>query len=106
MVWNSSYDVHIINEIKSGAMKTKEITICQSCGMPMREEPQFGTNLDGTLNLEYCHYCFQEGEFTDAGITMEEKIQKNVEFAKQMGMTEEQAFSLARTIIPKLKRWQ
>ena len=43
----------------------KQYKMCQSCGMPMSKDPQGGgTNADGTLNLKYCSYCFQEGDFT------------------------------------------
>ncbi len=37
---------------------------------------------------------------------MEEKISKNIELAKRMGMPEEQAREIANNIIPKLKRWK
>jgi hypothetical protein len=41
---------------------------CQSCGMPMKQDPQKGaTNADGTLNQKYCSYCYQEGKFTWEG---------------------------------------
>ena len=80
-------------------------TICQSCGMPMNEN-DFGTNTNGTKNKEYCHFCFKNGKLTDDGITMEEKIKKNIEIAKKMGMPEEKARLLAENTIPKLKRWK
>jgi hypothetical protein len=83
-----------------------EKQICQSCGMPMEKEEDFGTNADGSKNEEYCRYCYQGGKFTDEGITMEEKIAKNIAIAKQMGMDEEMAKNLANETIPNLKRWQ
>jgi Putative zinc ribbon domain len=79
--------------------------ICQSCGMPMSEK-DFGTNNDKTKNKGYCHFCFRDGKFTDDGITMEQKIGKNIEIAKKMGMTETAAKTLAENTIPKLKRWR
>jgi hypothetical protein len=81
-----------------------EKTICQSCGMPMNDK-DFGTNANGIKNKEYCHFCFKSGKFIDVDITMEEKIKKNIEIAKKMGMPEEKAKSLAENTIPKLKRW-
>lgn len=80
--------------------------ICQSCGMPMQREENFGTNQDGSKNLEYCQFCFQNGKFVDEGITMEQKIIKNIEIAKKMGMPEEKSKELANSTIPKLKRWK
>ncbi len=38
---------------------------CQSCGMPMEKDPgNGGTNTDGTKNMKYCSYCYQDGKFT------------------------------------------
>jgi len=79
--------------------------ICQSCGMPISEN-DLGTNKNDTKSKEYCHFCFIKGKFVDEGITMEEKIRKNIEIAKRMGMPEEKAKLLAENTIPKLKRWK
>ena len=79
---------------------------CQSCGMPMGEPSQFGTNADGSSNNDYCRYCFQKGDFTakmgkDAFIEMQVKIAM-----EKMGMKEEQARTMENGVIPTLKRWQ
>lgn len=79
---------------------------CQSCGMPMQKNEDFGTNTDGSKNEDYCHFCYKDGKFTDEGITMEEKISKNIEMAKKMGVPEERAREVANNTIPKLKRWK
>ena len=50
--------------------------ICQSCGMPLSEESVMGTNRNGRKNKFYCAFCFQNGEFVDQGITLNEKIEK------------------------------
>ena len=83
-----------------------ENQICQSCGMPMAKPEDFGTNADGSKSEEYCRYCFQSGKFTDEGITLEEKIRKNIEIAKQMGMPEAEAEKLAKDVLPNLGRWK
>ena len=80
--------------------------ICQSCGMPLQKEEDFGTNANGSKSEEYCFHCFQNGKFLDEGITLEGKISKNVEFAVQMGMSEGEARKLASEVLPKLKRWK
>ena len=80
--------------------------ICQSCGMPLQKEEDFGTNANGSKSEEYCFHCFQNGKFLDEGITLEGKISKNVEFAVQMGMSEDEAWKLASEVLPKLKRWK
>ena len=80
--------------------------ICQSCAMPLRKGEDFGTNADGGKSKEYCFHCFQGGKFLDEGITLQEKIDKNVKFGVQMGMPEDTARNMAENILPKLKRWQ
>ena len=87
-------------------MDLSEKKICQSCGMPMLKKSDFGTNKDNSLNNEYCHYCFKRGTFTDSGITLEEKIRKNIALAEKTGMSGEEASKLAHSTIPKLKRWK
>jgi hypothetical protein len=39
---------------------------CQSCGMPMEQDPEKGgTNADGSKTNSYCSYCYLEGKFKD-----------------------------------------
>jgi len=46
--------------------------VCESCGMPMKQDPQNGgTNADGSKNEIYCSYCYQNGEFTCDGTVKE-----------------------------------
>ena len=80
--------------------------IYQSCGMPLTKDEDFGTNKDKSKSEEYCFHCFQEGKFLDEGITLQEKIDKNVKFGVQMGMLESMARHMSENIMPKLKRWQ
>jgi len=45
---------------------------CQSCGMPMKKDPQGGgTNADGSKNELYCSYCYENGAFTFNGTVNE-----------------------------------
>jgi len=74
--------------------------------MPLRKEEDYGTNADGSKSNEYCFHCFQKGKFLDEGITLQEKIEKNVGFAVQMGMSEAEARKIASSVLPKLKRWK
>lgn len=79
---------------------------CQSCGMPMASERDFGTDADGSRNADYCRFCFKGGKFAAPDMTMEQMIEKVASFASKMNMTESQARSMAKSTIPKLKRWQ
>ena len=69
-------------------------------------DSDFGTDTNGSMNEEFCHFCCENGRFVDEGITMEAKILKNIEIAKKMGMPEVQAKQMAWSTIPNLKRWK
>lgn len=79
--------------------------ICQSCSMPIEQEALFGTNKDGSLNKDYCIYCYKDGEFIDK-VTMEKYIEMNIPFAEQAGMTPEEMRKHCEEIFPTLKRWK
>lgn len=87
-------------------MDQQSIPICQSCGMPMKEENDFGTNSDKSKNNEYCTYCFQNGAFTNPNISIEQMIKGVVGMMVKYGTPEDQANKQAQTLIPTLKRWQ
>ncbi len=79
--------------------------ICQSCGMPMENKGQLGTNKDGTINQDYCKYCFDKGEFVDK-VCMEKYIDMCSQFGEQAGMTNEQMKKHCQKLFPTLKRWK
>ena len=54
-----------------------ENKFCQSCGMPITSEEQFGRNADGSKNEEYCSYCYRDGAFTE-NCTMDEMIDNSL----------------------------
>lgn len=85
-----------------------QTNICQSCGMPLHADPsQGGTNTDGSKSDKYCGFCFQEGKFTDEGISLAEKIDKNVRIAvMKTGISENEARTMAESVLPNLKRWK
>lgn len=82
-------------------------TICQSCGMPMKVEKDFGKEMNGERSKDYCKFCYYYGEFTDKRITLQEKINKLVKISvEQLGLKEEIARKMAETKLPRLKRWK
>jgi hypothetical protein len=80
--------------------------MCQSCGMPLKKDEDLGTEQDGSKSKEYCFHCYQRGRFLDEGITLHEKIEKNVRFGIKMGMPEDIARRMCENILPRLKRWR
>lgn len=81
---------------------------CQSCGMPLgADEAVYGTNADGSLNEDYCIYCYEQGAFTEQ-VTMDEMIERCLPFmvAGNDGMREDEALEMMREFFPMLKRWR
>lgn len=78
---------------------------CQSCAMPMADDSLLGTNADGSLNEDYCKYCYNEGRFLHEA-TMEEFIEMCAPFGFQAGMTEQQMREFCKAVFPTLKRWR
>ena len=89
------------------AIPVKQMIVCQSCGMPMQKDEDFGTEQDGGKNGDYCIYCYKDGAFT-ADLTMDEMIDfcaGNVD-DWDVKITKEEAVAMMRENFPKLKRWQ
>lgn len=82
-----------------------EKIMCQSCSMPIMKEEQLGTNKDGSVNKDYCIYCYKDGDFIDK-VSMEEYIEMNVQYASLAGLTEEQMREHCKKVFPTLKRWK
>ncbi len=81
--------------------------VCQSCGMPMAKEGDFGTEADGSKSGDYCVYCYQGGKFTNPDMTLEEMTNLSASiWARQSGMPEEQAREQLRPMQSQLKRWR
>ena len=82
-----------------------ENKICQSCAMPITLDEQLGTNKDGSINNDYCKYCYKNGEFIDK-VTMEEYIEMCSKYGSQAGMTNEEMKVHCQNLFPTLKRWK
>ena len=72
----------------------------------MKQMSDFGSNKDGSINTDYCHQCYEDGNIIERNISLEEKIAKNVALAHKFGMSRAQASKLAHMVLPQLKRWQ
>ena len=78
--------------------------ICESCGMPIVSNEQLGINKDGSINNDYCKYCYNHGEFID-NVTMEKYIEMCSKYGYQAGMTNEEMKEHCTKLFPTLKRW-
>jgi len=73
--------------------------------MPLKNAEHRGTEANGSASLEYCKFCYHEGKFLDEGISLKDKINKNIDIATKMGLSRAEATEMANSVIPGLKRW-
>ena len=78
--------------------------ICQCCGMPIDDDSILGRDKDGTLNEEYCKWCYADGTYTYND--MDELIDVCVKNMVNENFTEEQARSYLKEMLPKLDYWK
>ncbi len=77
--------------------------VCQCCGMPLEDE-LIGRNSDGTLNEDYCKWCYADGTYTYSD--MDDLINVCVPHMAKEGFTEEQARAYMKQLLPKLDYWK
>ncbi|MBR4634987.1 MAG: helix-turn-helix domain-containing protein [Clostridia bacterium] len=77
--------------------------ICQCCGMPLEDEI-IGRNADGSLNEDYCKWCYADGTYTYSD--MDDLIDVCIPHMTGEGFTEEQAREYMRNMLPKLDYWK
>ena len=77
--------------------------ICQCCGMPLEDET-IGKNEDGSLNEDYCKWCYADGTYTYSD--MDELIEVCVRNMANEKFTEEQTRAYLRETLPKLDYWK
>jgi len=76
--------------------------------MPIDKDPGMGgTNVDQTKSDKYCSFCYQDGQFLDEGISLQEKIEKNIRIAvTKLNISESSAREMAESLLPTLERWK
>lgn len=84
---------------------------CQSCGMPLTKHEDCGTNADGSINYDYCQYCYKDGKFLQ-DCTMDEMIDHCSQFVDEVNkhmpqpMTKDEYKAMMQGFFPMLKRWR
>ena len=76
--------------------------ICQCCGMPLEDDSIIGRDSDGSLNEDYCKWCYADGTYSD----MDELIDVCVRNMVSENFTEEQVRSYMKELLPKLDYWK
>ena len=84
---------------------------CQSCGMPLTKNEDCGTNADGSINFDYCKYCYADGHFLQE-MTMDQMIEHCAQFVDEVNknmpkpMTRDEYKQMMYGFFPMLKRWK
>lgn len=78
--------------------------ICQCCGMPLEDEAILSHNSDGTLNEDYCKWCYADGTYTYSD--MDELIDVCAKHMVNETYSEEQARAYMKKLLPKLDYWK
>ena len=78
---------------------------CQSCTFPLENIDDRGTEKDGSKSDMYCKYCYQNGEFTETDMTLDQMMEIAETEMKKQDLPES---IIKNTIdmLPWLKRWQ
>jgi len=77
--------------------------VCQCCGMPL-DDSIIGRNQDGSLNEDYCQWCYADGTFTYGN--MDDLIEVCVRNLVSDTVSEEQARAYLRSTLPQLDYWK
>lgn len=79
---------------------------CQSCGMPLDQDPgKGGTNQDGSRSSIYCSYCYADGQFRDNFTSADQMVAFSRSKLKEMGFGPIRRW-LFTLHIPMLGRWK
>lgn len=78
--------------------------ICQCCGMPIEDDNIMGRDSDGSLNEDYCKWCYADGTYTYSN--MDDLIDVCVKNMVGENFSEEQAREYLKEMLPKLDYWK
>lgn len=77
--------------------------ICQCCGMPLNDDI-IGHDSDGSLNEDYCKWCYADGTYTYSD--MDDLINVCVKYMAKEGFNEIDARNHMKQKLPTLKYWR
>lgn len=73
--------------------------------MPLDNPALRGSEKDSSQSNLYCKYCYQDGAFTDTGLTIE-KMQEKIIFRMQSEKIPAKSIDAAKQRLPHLLRWK
>ena len=77
--------------------------VCQCCGMPL-DDGIIGRNRDGSLNEDYCKWCYADGTYTYSD--MDDLIEVCVPNMVSEQFSEEQVRTYLKQLLPTLDYWK
>ena len=77
--------------------------VCQCCGMPL-EDTIISRDKDGSLNEDYCKWCYADGTYTYSN--MDDLINICVPHMVDEGFSEDQARQYMKQMLPTLDYWK
>lgn len=78
--------------------------VCQCCGMPLEDDAIISHNNDGTINEDYCKWCYADGTYTYSD--MDDLIEVCVKNMASENFTQEQVRAYMKDLLPKLDYWK
>jgi hypothetical protein len=82
---------------------------CQSCGMPLSKDPNYGgSEKDGLISTKYCSYCYSDGEFVGGNdVTLKEFSEMSRKGMVVSGKSKFIAWLFSRSfMMAHLERWK
>lgn len=77
--------------------------VCQCCGMPL-EDQVMSREADGSLNEEYCQWCYADGQFVYT--SLEQLIDFLVEHMSNEHWPKDQMRAYLQGMLPTLQYWK
>ena len=73
--------------------------------MPLGDSALLGSEEDGTSSHEYCKYCYQNGEFVNPNMSLNEMTSLVIDQMKKRNI-DSKLIDMAVWSLPNLKRWR
>ena len=78
--------------------------VCQCCGMPLEDDGTMSRETDGSINEEYCKWCYADGKYTYSD--MDSLIDFCAGHMASENWPEAQVRAYMAELLPKLDHWK
>lgn len=78
--------------------------VCQCCGMPLEDGGTMSRETDGSINEEYCKWCYADGKYTYSD--MDSLIDFCAGHMASENWPEAQVRAYMAELLPKLEHWK